>query len=56
MIPIRMCRKFIDVMLELAANREEFIVEGGRVFSKHFDQGLNGSRAVDIHRYLYDGG
>ena len=49
MISIWMRGKFENVLLELTSNHKKFILVDRLIFAEYFNEGLYGSRAMDVH-------
>ena len=50
MISIWMSGEFENVLLKLVADCEKFISIGRRISAENFNEGLDGTRTMDVHR------
>ena len=56
MVSIRMCGKFEDELLKLAADGKKFIVKRCWILANDLDQRLDSTGSMDVHRDVDDRG
>ena len=52
MISIRVSGEFENVLLKLVADCKKFILIGRRISAEYFNESLDGTRTMDVHRNI----